>query len=58
MALHKLTGAVQHREVGIRAVEVLAERFNQKRQFYPRLGLMDGCELFYSTLYIHEIIAV
>ena len=41
VALYKLTGDKQHREVGLRAAEVLARRFNEKGNFIRAWGRMD-----------------
>jgi len=41
VALYKLTGDKQHREVGLRAAEVLAQRFNEKGDFIRAWGRMD-----------------
>ena len=41
VALHKLTGDPQHREVGLRAAEVLSQRFNEKGDFIRAWGRMD-----------------
>ena len=41
VALYKLTGDKQHREVGLRAAEVLAQRFNEKGNFIRAWGRMD-----------------
>ncbi len=41
VALHKLTGDKQHREVGLRAAEVLAQRFNGKGGFIRAWGRLD-----------------
>ena len=40
VALHKLTGDKQHREVGLRAAEVLSQRFNGKSNFIRAWGQM------------------
>ncbi len=44
VALYKLTGDKQHREVGLRAAEVLARRFNEKANFIRAWGRMDTDE--------------
>jgi len=44
VALYKLTGDKQHREVGLRAAEVLAQRFNEKGSFIRAWGRMDEIE--------------
>jgi unsaturated chondroitin disaccharide hydrolase len=44
VALCKLTGDKRHREVGIRAAEVLARRFNAKGNFIRAWGHMDTTE--------------
>jgi unsaturated chondroitin disaccharide hydrolase len=44
VALYKLTGDKQHREVGLRAAEVLAQRFNTKGNFIRAWGRMDTDE--------------
>lgn len=44
VALHKLTGDVEHREVGLRAAEVLAQRFNVKGRFIRAWGHLDTTE--------------
>jgi unsaturated chondroitin disaccharide hydrolase len=44
VALHKLTGAGEHREVGLRAAELLAQRFNPKGNFIRAWGRMDEIE--------------
>src|SRR3984885_738487 len=44
VALDKLTGSKQHREVGLRAAEVLARRFNKKGGFIRAWGRMDTDE--------------
>ncbi|HEX9047859.1 MAG TPA: glycoside hydrolase family 88 protein [Verrucomicrobiae bacterium] len=41
VALYKLTGQAEHREVGLRAAEVLAGRFNEKGNFIRAWGRMD-----------------
>jgi unsaturated chondroitin disaccharide hydrolase len=41
VALYKLTGDQQHREVGLRAAEVLSQRFNGKGSFIRAWGRMD-----------------
>jgi len=41
IALFKLTGDPQHREVGLRAAEVLSQRFNDKGHFIRAWGRMD-----------------
>jgi unsaturated chondroitin disaccharide hydrolase len=44
VALYKLTGDKQHREVGLRAAEVLSQRFNAKGNFIRAWGRMDETE--------------
>jgi unsaturated chondroitin disaccharide hydrolase len=44
VALYKLTGAGEHREVGLRAAELLAQRFNSKGKFIRAWGRMDEIE--------------
>lgn len=44
VALFKLTGHQEHRETGVRAAEVLAERFNPKGNFIRAWGHVDGSE--------------
>jgi unsaturated chondroitin disaccharide hydrolase len=44
VALYKLTGDRQHREVGLRAAEVLYERFNHAGNFIRAWGRMDTAE--------------
>jgi unsaturated chondroitin disaccharide hydrolase len=44
VALYKLTGDRQHREVGLRAAKVLAERFNENGSFIRAWGRMDETE--------------
>ena len=44
VALYKLTGDREHREVGLRAAEVLAQRFNEKGNFIRAWGHMDTAE--------------
>jgi unsaturated chondroitin disaccharide hydrolase len=41
VALYKLTGDKQHRETGLRAAEVLSQRFNPKGNFIRAWGRMD-----------------
>jgi unsaturated chondroitin disaccharide hydrolase len=41
VALYKLTGDQQHREVGLRAAEVLSHRFNAKGNFIRAWGRLD-----------------
>jgi unsaturated chondroitin disaccharide hydrolase len=41
MAIHKLTGDKDHRAVGLRAAEVLAQRCNKKGNFIRAWGRMD-----------------
>jgi len=43
-ALYKLTGGKEHREVGLRAAEVLAQRFNKKGKFIRAWGHMNTTE--------------
>ena len=44
VALYKLTGDKQHREIGLRAAEVLSQRFNEKGNFIRAWGHMDTTE--------------
>jgi unsaturated chondroitin disaccharide hydrolase len=44
VALYKLTRDKEHREVGLRAAEVLAQRFNEKGGFIRAWGRMDTAE--------------
>jgi unsaturated chondroitin disaccharide hydrolase len=44
VALYKLTGSREHREVGLRAAEVLSQRFNEKGNFIRAWGRMDTPE--------------
>ena len=44
VALCKLTGDKEHREVGLRAAEVLAQRFNEKGNFIRAWGHMNTTE--------------
>jgi unsaturated chondroitin disaccharide hydrolase len=44
VALYKLTGDKQHRETGLRAAEVLGQRFNAKGNFIRAWGRMDTDE--------------
>jgi unsaturated chondroitin disaccharide hydrolase len=44
VALYKLTGDQEHRAVGLRAAEVLAQRFNEKGNFIRAWGRMDTDE--------------
>jgi len=44
VALYKLTGEKQHREVGLRAAEVLAQRFNSTGNFIRAWGHMNTTE--------------
>lgn len=44
VALYKLTGDLEHRDVAIRAAELLAERFNKKGNFIRAWGRMDTDE--------------
>ena len=44
VALYKLTGDTEHREVGLRAAEVLAQRFNPKGNFIRAWGHMNTTE--------------
>ena len=41
VALYKLTGDKQHREVGLQAAEVLSQRFNEKGNFIRAWGRMN-----------------
>jgi unsaturated chondroitin disaccharide hydrolase len=44
VALYKLTGDKEHREVGLRAAEVLSQRFNPKGNFIRAWGHMNTTE--------------
>lgn len=44
VALYKLTGERKHRETGLRAAELLSERFNKKGNFIRAWGRMDTSE--------------
>jgi unsaturated chondroitin disaccharide hydrolase len=44
IALHKLTGDPEHREVGLRAAELLSQRFNPKGNFIRAWGRVDEVE--------------
>lgn len=44
VALYKLTGDKRHREVGVRAAEMLARRFNEKGNFIRAWGHLDTAE--------------
>lgn len=44
VALYKLTGDKRHREVGVRAAEMLARRFNAKGNFIRAWGRKDTAE--------------
>ena len=44
VALYKLTGDKQHRETGLRAAEVLSQRFNEKGGFIRAWGHMNTTE--------------
>lgn len=44
VALYKLTGDKRHRETGVRAAELLGERFNKKGNFIRAWGRMDTDE--------------
>jgi len=44
VALYKLTGNREHREVGLRAAEVLSQRFNEKGNFIRAWGCMNTTE--------------
>jgi unsaturated chondroitin disaccharide hydrolase len=44
VALYKLTGDQEHREVGLRAAELLAQRFNPHGNFIRAWGRMDEIE--------------
>ena len=44
IALYKLTGDKEHREVGLRAAELLAQRFNPHGNFIRAWGRMDEIE--------------
>jgi unsaturated chondroitin disaccharide hydrolase len=44
VALYKLTGDKQHREVGLRSAEVLSQRFNEKGNFIRAWGHMNTTE--------------
>lgn len=41
VALYKLTGGKEHREVGLRAAEVLSRRFNEQGNYIRAWGRMD-----------------
>ncbi|MDR3459784.1 MAG: glycoside hydrolase family 88 protein [Verrucomicrobiae bacterium] len=41
VALYKLTGDQQHRDIGLRAAEILSQRFNEKGNFIRAWGRMD-----------------
>jgi unsaturated chondroitin disaccharide hydrolase len=44
VALYKLTGDKEHREVGLQAAEALSQRFNEKGNFIRAWGRMDESE--------------
>ena len=44
VALFKLTGDLQHRTIGLRAAEVLSQRFNPRGNFIRAWGRMDETE--------------
>ena len=44
VALYKLTGDKEHREVGLRAADLLAQRFNSRGNFIRAWGRMDEIE--------------
>ena len=44
VVLYKLTGGKEHREVGLRAAEVLSQRFNSKGNFIRAWGHMNTTE--------------
>lgn len=44
VALYKMTKDKKHRDVGLRAAELLSERFNKKGNFIRAWGRMDGSE--------------
>lgn len=44
VALYKLTGDKEHREVGLRAAKALAERFNERGNFIRAWGRVDESE--------------
>jgi unsaturated chondroitin disaccharide hydrolase len=44
VALYKLTGDPEHRQVGLRAAELLAQRFNSQGNFIRAWGRMDEVE--------------
>lgn len=44
VAIYKLTGDKKHRETGLRAAELLSERFNKKGNFIRAWGRMDTDE--------------
>jgi unsaturated chondroitin disaccharide hydrolase len=50
VALYKLTGNQQHRETGLRAAEVLSQRFNEKGGFIRAWGRMDTDEFDNMTI--------
>lgn len=52
VALYKLTGDKSHRETGIRAAEVLANRFDRKGGYIQAWGRMDDKKTEYAGLAI------
>jgi unsaturated chondroitin disaccharide hydrolase len=52
VALHQLTGNPKHRETGLRAARVLAERFEQKGGYLRAWGRMDELDTPYAGLAI------
>jgi unsaturated chondroitin disaccharide hydrolase len=52
VALYKLTGEASHREVGLRAAEVLASRFEPKGKYIRAWGRMDERDTTYAGLAI------
>ncbi len=52
VALHKLTGDVRHRELGIRAADVLADRFVPEGNYIRAWGRMDETDTDYAGLAI------
>jgi unsaturated chondroitin disaccharide hydrolase len=52
VALYKLTGEKRHREIGLRAAEVLARRFIPEGNYIQAWGRMDGSEPHFQGLAI------
>jgi unsaturated chondroitin disaccharide hydrolase len=52
VALHKLTGEASHRELGLKAAEVLAGRFIPQGNYIRAWGRMDDAESDYAGLAI------